>query len=384
MKFLLKTLPGLGILILTILFADFVLRFVPSPVQYPPWHEIGDPASLVGIEIIPSTKTQEREPCLTANITTNSLDWRDKERTVKKPDSVTRIAVLGDSYIEGSQVNDDQTFTRQLEQMLPPGKFEVLNFGLSSIGTVQERILYEKLVKNYDPDIVIVAFYMNDVRNNDPVLEGGPGKNTPLAYLDENGQVIRFTSAGPFYGLRKWLRNNSTLFRLAKTAFGQLSGMISRPQVSTTVSSYPVAYLSYVPPTDSDWQRAWNTTEQTVLALKREIEPDRRFFLMLIPDIVEVAPDPAALVRKNYGVDPPPGFDVNYPRLRLTGFAEKNGIKVIDPQPELISYRKTHDLQFPYFSFTCDGHLSPLGLKLLAEKALTDINRQLRPESGRQ
>ena len=373
MKFLKKLLSSLFVLALTLLFADTLLRFIPSPVQYPPWHEIGDPNSIVGIEIVPSTKAVERSACAVSEITTNALGWRDKERSLKKTPELTRIAVLGDSFIEGSQVNDDQIFTRQLEKILGD-KFEVLNFGLSSIGTVQESILYEKLVKKFDPDIVITAFYLNDVQNNDPVLEGGPGKNTPLAYLDENGNIIRFSDEKPFYAFRKWLRIQSPLFRLVKAVYGRLNGFADKYDERTAASTYPKAYSAYGEPETDDWRRAWNTTEGSFLALKKETEPEKKFFMMLVPGMLEVAPDPARLIRSNFGEKyPPSGFDPQYPRNRLLGFAQKNGIDVIDPQLPMVKYIAENNLEYPYFSYTCDGHLNPLGLKLLAEEAATII-----------
>jgi len=48
----------------------------------------------------------------------NSHGFRDYERSYEKPQGVYRIVVLGDSYIEGLQVELEKTFTAQLEKML--------------------------------------------------------------------------------------------------------------------------------------------------------------------------------------------------------------------------------------------------------------------------
>src|SRR5438309_1056803 len=44
-------------------------------------------------------------------VTINSDGFRDVEHTIEKPADVYRIAVIGDSYVEGLQVNREEMFT---------------------------------------------------------------------------------------------------------------------------------------------------------------------------------------------------------------------------------------------------------------------------------
>src|SRR5690349_6428314 len=108
----------------------------------------------------------------------NSAGFRDRERQVLKPSGVFRIAVLGDSYTDGLQVDLDKTFPALLEQRLNAcNEFgsktvEVLNFGVDGYGTAQELLTYRYFAAKYSPDVVLLAFFAeNDVRNNSRDLE---------------------------------------------------------------------------------------------------------------------------------------------------------------------------------------------------------------------
>ena len=72
-------------------------------------------------------------------IKVNSLGFRDKERTVKKQNDLTRVAVMGDSFVVAREVSFDKTPGQLLEGYLNGGKpegfagsskYEVLNMGL--------------------------------------------------------------------------------------------------------------------------------------------------------------------------------------------------------------------------------------------------------------
>ena len=73
------------------------------------------------------------------------------------------IAVLGDSFAMGWGVNDDETFSYNLQNLI--GK-KVLNLGVSSYGTIRE-IKRLKLNKFYDQvDTVVIQYHLNDFSEN--------------------------------------------------------------------------------------------------------------------------------------------------------------------------------------------------------------------------
>jgi len=96
---------------------------------------------------------------------TNAHGQRDRERTLEKPNGVTRILLLGDSVVEGYGLRESETISRQLEALYPDGSTEVLNFGVSAYCTRAEIELLEKKGLRFDPDVVVLVFVENDFDN---------------------------------------------------------------------------------------------------------------------------------------------------------------------------------------------------------------------------
>jgi hypothetical protein len=119
----------------------------------------------------------------------NSVGLRDQEYDLTKPDGVTRIAVLGDSFVWGYGVEQDENFPAMLETQLNTAGYpvEVLNFGLTGYGTDQHYLAYLEQARAYEPDIVILAFYENDVLEVANFSMYGYPK--PFFELLENGEL---------------------------------------------------------------------------------------------------------------------------------------------------------------------------------------------------
>lgn len=86
----------------------------------------------------------------------NSLGMRDAEPT----DAAHRIAVIGDSITYGPGVPMTETWPKLLERRLPG--VGVLNFAVPGYATEQEVETLRVKGLAYDPDTVIVQYYMND------------------------------------------------------------------------------------------------------------------------------------------------------------------------------------------------------------------------------
>ncbi len=87
----------------------------------------------------------------------NTIGFRDHEYGCKiKP----RIAVIGDSFVWGYDVNSEDRFTEKLQERIP--SWEVLNLGVSGYGTDQEYLLIKKYYDLLKPDIVILFICEND------------------------------------------------------------------------------------------------------------------------------------------------------------------------------------------------------------------------------
>lgn len=73
-----------------------------------------------------------------------------------------RIALLGDSYMFGEEGPFEDSLGHQLEMALG-SEFQVLNFGVPGYGVDQMYLRYEKDVRRWNPDVVILGFIDDDV-----------------------------------------------------------------------------------------------------------------------------------------------------------------------------------------------------------------------------
>jgi len=96
----------------------------------------------------------------------DALGLRGPETTVEKPAGVRRVAVLGDSIAFGYWVAEVDAFPRQLEAMLrgrSAGRVEVLDFGVPGYNLDQEIEALRTKALAFSPDVVVVAFCLNDL-----------------------------------------------------------------------------------------------------------------------------------------------------------------------------------------------------------------------------
>ena len=110
---------------------------------------------------------------------TNSLGMRDGEPLPEDTPGLCRIAVLGDSIAFGWGVNQEQGFCDQLERALgaTPGsarRYDVLNFAVTGYSTQDEVEQYVQRVEPLHPDLVVVAYCLNDpaVTRNEALFSG--------------------------------------------------------------------------------------------------------------------------------------------------------------------------------------------------------------------
>lgn len=103
-----------------------------------------------------------------AEVEINSHGMRDREFQLGKPAGTQRILVLGDSWTFGPSVAVEQTWPKQLETLLASGPIpvEVMNTGVSGYETFHEAVYYERNLKAFEHDLVLVGMYpVNDVHD---------------------------------------------------------------------------------------------------------------------------------------------------------------------------------------------------------------------------
>lgn len=97
----------------------------------------------------------------------NNQGFRGPDIERKKPARVKRILVLGDSYTAGLDYPDDEIFTAQWETKLNARgtqQYQVINASCPAWGTDQQYIYWKTAGKTLQPDLVVVMFSPNDLR----------------------------------------------------------------------------------------------------------------------------------------------------------------------------------------------------------------------------
>jgi lysophospholipase L1-like esterase len=122
------------------------------------------------------------------DIKTNSQGFRDREFSVSKPENVKRIMFLGDSFTLGWGVPFDSIYSKKLERELnkSAAEYEVINLGIGNYNNSMEVELFKRKGIQFDPDYVILMFYVNDA-------ESTPITTTSVEYsLIKNSYLIAF------------------------------------------------------------------------------------------------------------------------------------------------------------------------------------------------
>ncbi len=96
----------------------------------------------------------------------NNLGLRGADIMLEKPEGVTRIVCLGDSFTFGEGVREEHTYPARLEAILSGRlsgeRFQVINAGVQGYGTLEELYLYGLVCDPLRPDVVIIGFVLND------------------------------------------------------------------------------------------------------------------------------------------------------------------------------------------------------------------------------
>lgn len=282
----------------------------------------------------------------------NQRGWRDVERT-PAPSDDPRIVVLGDSFMEGFTVPLEQSFHRVLQRELRPRMpgLEVINLGVSGYGTLQELLAYRLEGRLYQPDLVLLAFYLhNDPRDNSLEVETlrKPGsekaRNRPFLLPGDGWQVTAVEADRARERYESALaRRHSWWWRLGKVSrLWRLTGAEwidsalrsleegAKPEDTLTRAERHALELEIfaceVPPI---YQRAWRITLRILARLDEEVRADgARLVVFTVPSEIEASPAPRGLGETELPCrEDPPAY------APLRAFVSAHDIPFIDLRP---------------------------------------------------
>ncbi len=335
---------------LTLIALDLILRRFYFPTDSPFNYRVPDP--VLGWHLEPDSRYTNENWEFSVQVTYNSKGWRDVEHNYKKPESVFRIVVLGDSFMEAYSVEFEESFARRLEGFLKDSgrrRVEVINLGVGGYGTLQEYLAFAEEGIRYRPDLVLVGFYVaNDVQNNSFDLESqvsGGIKVRSRPFLEPGGPddweitLVDYDGARQRYAQEKMERENEleAFWRERSAILLLLEETLERQGVGGDGSqALPAGSDVWVHACaeSPEYTAGWAITGRILARLKRDVEAaGAELVVFTVPAWQEVDPGYMNRVLKatghpeDYCLPQAPGYD------RLAGLLAGQGIVYVDLRP---------------------------------------------------
>lgn len=342
-----------------------------------------------------------------AEVRINARGLRDREIGYDNPTAALRILSLADSFGEALQVNLADTYHKQLEQRLAQytGRpVEVINAGVGGWGTDQEAIFYVAEGFRYNPDIVLLAFFVrNDAVNNYGPLEiarNGGSQQKEFFTLTPNGELVPppvqetpspaeagfqaglqpKTAAGHtravLLPLADRLWRASALYRLVMPYLRDIPAVVRRLGPTGILGgeaiiraghpATPIPFFVYRSPPDEDFEAAWALTEAIIRRLRDEVQKrGARLAVVIIAAPEQVYPDDwPATVAANPALQTVK-WDLTAPNRRLARFLSQEGIPHLDLLP--LFQQAASRPNAPRLHYRHDQHWTKAGHQLAAE-----------------
>lgn len=322
----------------------------------------------------------------------NSRGLRDREHSLEKPAGTLRIAILGDSFSEAFQVSQDRTFWAVLERELQAmaeyrdQTVEVINFGVSGFGTVQEWQMLEHYARDYSPDVVLLAFLPgNDIRNNSRELE--PDHRRPFAWLND-GELqldVSFRDDPMEKRFREltWSAFKDQAIRRSRVVhliYRTLEDWRRQKSIAASVGAEEggIANAAFAPPRNAVWREAWQITDRVLEAIQKDCESmGTKFVVVILNNSVEVHPDPevTASLAVKLGVS-----DLEEPQRQLADSGKRYGFPVIHLLERMRDIARREKVCFHGFPNTspCAGHWNERGHETAGKLIAEDLSELLR------
>jgi lysophospholipase L1-like esterase len=334
----------------------------------------------------------------TAYLRMNRFGYRGPDWSLRPPADTFRIAVIGDSFVESSNLPDEHALTAFIEKRLSvcpaftDRRVEVLNFGVSGYGTAQQYLLLQRKVVPFHPDLVLLVLYVgNDVSDNTRSLSVESQKERPYFIELPSGALkldMSFRSTDSFRKAidgdwQKRLVNASHLLQALKQLYLKRSIIptpiearsFRRDAVESNALPAPGPAELYSSSLDDAWLSAWSITEKLLLQMRDwSSRQGMEFRLVMLPAPLQALPgeDLRRMAIAAFGLD-----DLDYPSNRMVQFAAQNRIPYLDLLDRFRAYGdRERDFLYGFPPQVGDGHLNATGTKLGGELIADWLCRQ--------
>jgi hypothetical protein len=323
----------------------------------------------------PSHQLWIRRDEFTSHIQTNAAGERGRSIPVSKPPGTFRILVLGDSFVEAEQVREHERFIRQLEAILNasggPTRYEVIDGGCGGWGTAQELLYLREQGLAYQPDLILLAFFVgNDLGDNsiELTLDGKRELAIKPYYVPRDDGSLELLEPNPpapglLGGIANVLRLHSTVYNFLESGVLRKLGRDDLLSAWRTLDALEQpryqGNLVYRTRLTDDWRSAWELTG-TLMGMVRDeaVEHGARFGLVMVPTRAQVSTQAWRGIAGG-PEDQRRGLDRNFPNSQLQKIAAQLDTPFLDLVP-LLRAADSQDQGFLYYErdqhWTAAGH----------------------------
>ena len=211
----------------------------------------------------------------------NSHGFPDTKHSYEKGESVFRILILGDSFVENFQVPLEKRFFRQLEEKLKnevDSKIEIIALGRGNTGTAVQYLILKHFGLKYQPDLVLHFFLTaNDVKNNSQVLQNDP--YLPYFSLNNSGILDQVPHLARADRKLSSLKESLKKFRVTEIA------LLARQKILEAKNNekhgFPLDYHVYRENYSEDYKEAWEVTKKLILETKSLSEENEADYILV-------------------------------------------------------------------------------------------------------
>jgi hypothetical protein len=362
-------LLGVGLLLALALAEVGARLFAPEYLTAPHPRGMYIPKPARGYALAPNFTAPLGGAEFQTHISTNSYGLRERELGPKSPGSF-RILVLGDSFAFGQGVDAESTFPRLLETELlavrPEVEWQTVNAGTPGYGTDQELALLEEVGWAYEPDLVIVAFFVgNDIDDNS--IGGMSRRSVRSGYLYDEYRAHQKAIQSPVVGpITSYLALHSRLYVLLRSVFDTVQWARG---VRVPVPPEHLDPLQTSPPTR--FVNGLALTETLLVEMADQAAQHQAgFVVVLIPSAVQVDSELWEKTLTLYGLSVS-DYELQRPSQWAGRFSQRTGVRILDLLPAL----QTAGESVPLY-FETDTHWNANGHKVAAK----EIGRYLTEE----
>lgn len=295
-----------------------------------------------------------------APVSVNALGLRNPPVQLEKPPGAHRILALGDSHTFGFAVENRETWPQLLQDRISlstakaTGQIEVINAGIEGLSLAQEvQFLRERLLQ-LKPDVVVLAYYWNDMPMDggpfDP-LDGDPvpPSKAPVADQGEERATGALQRIGDY--TRRALKGSHLFY--------------------SVVQRIPYLQLVVFPADETRWKRAllegrtskrieasWSSVERGLAELHDLGEQEEFQLLVLAIPLFE------QMVSRSPSLE-------SY-QAQLSRICKRHGIRFLDPLEAIRALNPSYPKHFIPF----DGHPNGLIYEVIADEVFKFLRRE--------